>query len=66
MHPLPEAEPHRMLAYLLGERGLAPVDLWSILPKSRVSEVLSGKRGISKSQAKQLAHFLRVPVEVFL
>lgn len=43
-----------------------PSDLSSVLPKSRVSEILSGKRGISKSQAKRLAEFFRVPVEVFL
>jgi hypothetical protein len=29
---------------------MKPADLWSVLPKSRVSEILSGKRGISKTQ----------------
>jgi HTH-type transcriptional regulator/antitoxin HigA len=65
-HPLPKAEPHRMLAYLLEEKGMKPSDLWSVLPKSRVSEILSGKRSISKSQAKELAQLFRVPVELFL
>jgi len=65
-NPLPRTEPHKMLGYLLQERGLKPSDLWSVLPKSRVSEILSGKRGISKAQAKQLAELLRVPVELFL
>jgi HTH-type transcriptional regulator / antitoxin HigA len=65
-HPLPKAEPHRMLAALLEEKGLKPSALWTVLPKSRVSEILNGKRGISKTQAKQLAGFLRVPVELFL
>ena len=37
-----------------------------VLPKSRVSEILSGKRGISKAQAKQLAELFRVPAELFL
>jgi antitoxin component HigA of HigAB toxin-antitoxin module len=37
-----------------------------MLPKSRVSEILSGKRGISKSQAKALANLLHMPVDVFL
>jgi hypothetical protein len=31
-----------------------------------VSEFLSGKRRISKSQAKRLAGFFHVPVEVFI
>jgi HTH-type transcriptional regulator/antitoxin HigA len=65
-HPLPKAEPHRMLAYLLEEKSMKPSDLWTILPKSRVSEILSGKRGISKAQARQLAELLRVPVDLFL
>ena len=66
MHPLPKTEPHKMLNYLLQEKGLKPSDLWATLPKSRVSEILNGKRGISKAQAKQLAQLFRVPVELFL
>ena len=66
MRPLPKTEPHKMLSYLLQEKGLKPSDLWTILPKSRVSEILSGKRSISKVQAKQFAERLRVPVEIFL
>jgi HTH-type transcriptional regulator/antitoxin HigA len=65
-HPLPKAKPHRMLAYLLEEKRMKPSDLWTVLPKSRVSEILSGKRGISKAQAKQLAELLRVPVDLFV
>src|ERR1017187_4304879 len=59
VHPLPKAEPHKMLNYLLREKQLKPTDLWAVLPKSRVSEILSGKRGISKAQARQLAEMLR-------
>jgi HTH-type transcriptional regulator/antitoxin HigA len=66
VHPLPKAEPHKMLNYLLQEKQLKPSDLWAILPKSRVSEILNGKRGISKTQAKQLAALLHVPVDLFL
>ena len=66
VHPLPKAEPHNMLNHLLQEKQLKPSDLWDILPKSRVSEILSGKRGISKAQAKRLAEMLRVPVDLFL
>ena len=65
-HPLPKAKPHQMLAYLLKERGMKPSDLWSVLPKSRVSEILRGKRGISKTQARQLADLFRVPVDLFV
>jgi HTH-type transcriptional regulator/antitoxin HigA len=65
-HPLPKSAPHKMLAYLLQEKGMKPSDLWTVLPKSRVSEILNGKRSISKTQAKQLAELLRVPVDLFL
>ena len=65
-HPLPRTKSHRMLAYLLKEKKMKPSDLWTVLPKSRVSEILSGKRGISKTQAKQLAGLFRVPVDLFL
>ena len=65
-YPLPKTEPHKMLGHLLAERAMKPSDLWNILPKSRVSEILNGKRGISKVQAKQLAELFRVPVEAFL
>lgn len=65
-HPLPKAEPHKMLAFLLKEKNMKPSDLWVVLPKSRVSEILSGKRNISKAQAKQIAELLRVPVDLFL
>ncbi|MGA2145318.1 MAG: transcriptional regulator [Bryobacteraceae bacterium] len=66
VHPLPKAKPHKMLAYLIKQKHMKPSDLWSVLPKSRVSEILNGKRGISKTQAKQLAELLRVPVDLFL
>ena len=65
-HPLPKSKPHKMLAYLLQEKNMKPSDLWTVLPKSRVSEILNGKRGISKTQAKQLAELLRVPVDLFV
>jgi HTH-type transcriptional regulator/antitoxin HigA len=65
-HPLPKAQPHKMLAYLLEEKNMKPSDLWTVLPKSRVSEILNGKRGISKAQARQLAELLRVPVDLFV
>ncbi len=65
-HPLPRAEPHKMLAYLLEEKNMKLADLWTVLPRSRVSEILNGKRGISKAQARQLAELLKVPVDLFI
>ena len=66
-YPLPSHPPHRMVAFLLEQRGLKPRALWPVLEsKSRVSEILSGKRAISKDQAKRLAAFFHVGVELFI
>ena len=66
-YSLPQAEPAQMLRHLMEERGLKPRDLWDpVGSKSRVSEILAGKRSISRQQAKRLAGFFRVPVELFI
>ena len=66
-YPLPSSPPNRMVAFLLEQRGLPPRALYPVLgTKSRVSEVLSGRRGISKEQAKRLAAFFHVGVELFI
>jgi HTH-type transcriptional regulator/antitoxin HigA len=66
-YPLERSEPHAMLAFLLEQRGLKPIDLWPVIgSKSRVSEILAGKRSISKQQARKLAEFFRVGVELFI
>ena len=65
-HPLPKADPAKMLRHFLKERGMQPRDLTAVLPRSRISEILNGKRSIRKSQAKQLAELFRVSAELFL
>ena len=66
-YPLPSSTPHRMVAFLLEQRGLKPSALWPVLgSKGRVSEILSGKRAISKEQAKKLAVFFHVGVDLFI
>ena len=66
-HPLTETRPHRMLAYLLETSGRRRQDLLPIFStRGRISEVLSGKRAISKEQAKKLASFFRVSADLFI
>jgi HTH-type transcriptional regulator/antitoxin HigA len=66
-YPLSPAQPHKMLAFLLEQRGLEPHNLWPVLgSKSRVSEILSGKRAISKAHVKKLAAFFHVPVDLLI
>ena len=65
--PRRKSKPHEMVAFLLEQRGLAPKDLWPVVgSKSRVSEILAGKRSMTKEQAKKLAEFFRVGVALFI
>ena len=65
--PRGKSKPHEMVAFLLEHRGLKPSDLWSVVgSKGRVSEILAGKRPISKEQVKKLAQFFRVRADLFL
>ena len=62
-----KSTPREMVAFLLEQRGLAPRDLWPVIgSKGRVSEILAGKRSISKEQAKKLAKFFHVGVNLFI
>jgi HTH-type transcriptional regulator/antitoxin HigA len=58
------ATPLEMLEFLIEQNHLAPADL--PLPANRVSEILSGKRGISKQQAKKLGAFFSVSSGLFI
>ena len=66
-HPLPPLAPNEMLAYLMETSGRTAKDLLPVLgTRGRVSEVLSGKRSISKEQAKKLAAVFKVGVDLFI
>ena len=66
-HPLADPSPNEMLAYLMEKRGLRQVDLVPII-KSRgyVSDIINGRRAISKAHAKQLAEFFKVSADLFI
>lgn len=58
---------HEMVRYLLEEKGLRASNLWPVIgSKGRVSDLLSGRRAISKLQAIKLAAFFGVSVSLFL
>ena len=59
--------PASTLKFLMEARGLSPKDLWPVLgSKGLTSEILSGRRAVSKGKAKILAEFFRVSAEVFI
>ncbi len=66
-HALPPLAPNKMLAYLMETSGRTAKDLLPVLgTRGRVSEVLNGKRSISKEQAKKLASLFKVTVDLFI
>jgi len=66
-YPIPELPPIETLKFLMEERALKQNDLLHVFGSSGIaSEVMSGKRSISKAQAKKLAKFFKVSVELFI
>jgi len=65
--PRAKSRPNEMVAFLPEQRNLRPSDLYPVIgSKSRVSEILAGKRSISKEQAKKLAEFFHVGAGLFI
>ena len=66
-YDLGHAEPLEALKALMEDRGLRQRDLIAVFGSSSVtSDVLTGKRGISKQHARGLAEFFSVPVGLFI
>ena len=66
-YPMGESNPAVALRELMREHGLKQTDMLDIFgSQGTVSQVLSGKREISKSQARKLSERFRLPVDVFI
>ena len=63
---IPEAKPGEALPFLMEQHGLKQEDLGDCAPQSRISDILSGKRSISKNIAKRLARRFHVHADLFL
>jgi len=65
--PVPNSPPYRTLRFLMEQNDLRQADLVQIFgSRGRVSEVVNGKRAISKDQAKALGEFFKVSPELFI
>lgn len=64
--PIPDAEPKEVLRFLMDQHDLKQEDLSDCAPQSRVSDILNGRRGISKDIAKKLARRFNVSADLFL
>lgn len=65
-YPIQKAEPHETLRFLMEQHGLRQEDLNDCAPQSRISEILAGKRAISKNIAKRFARRFHVHADLFL
>jgi HTH-type transcriptional regulator / antitoxin HigA len=66
-YPIEPADPLKMLKMLMAENNYRQKDLLHIFGSSGIaSEVINGKRSISKAHAKKLAEFFNVSVELFI
>jgi len=63
---IPEAEPREVLRFLIEQHSLKQGDLDDVAPQSRISEILSGVRPVSKEIAKRLAKRFNVHADLFL
>jgi HTH-type transcriptional regulator / antitoxin HigA len=65
-YSLPRSSPLQALEFLMAERGLKQKDLVSIFgARSTVSQVISGKRELTKGHISRLSEFFHVSPEIF-
>lgn len=66
-YPINDASPHDILLHLMEENNLKQADLVGILgSRGVISEVVNGKRQISKNQARAMSDFFHVDVGLFI
>lgn len=63
---IPNAEPKEVLRFLMDQHKLKQEDLGMCAPQSRISDILNGRRSISKEIAKRLGQHFHVHADVFL
>ena len=62
-----ESEPHQILQHVMESSGTRQADLVGIIGSSGVvSEVVNGKRAISKAQAKALGDYFKISPSLFI
>jgi HTH-type transcriptional regulator / antitoxin HigA len=66
-YPMDDSAPHEILQHLMESSSTRQVDLVGIIGSSGVvSEVVQGKRSISKAQAKALGDWFKVSPSLFI
>ena len=66
-YPMDKPEPHEILQHIMESSGTRQADLVGIIGSSGVvSEVVNGKRAISKAQAKALGDYFKISPSLFI
>jgi len=66
-YPVPDSKPHEIVQHLMEQRGLKQADLVPLIgSRSQVSDMVTGKRGVSKAQARKLGEFFHVSPALFI
>ncbi|WP_013321275.1 helix-turn-helix domain-containing protein [Gloeothece verrucosa] len=66
-YPLNPSTPHQILQHIMEYSGTRQADLVGVIGSSGVvSEVVNGKRSISKAQAKALGKYFKVSPSLFI
>jgi len=66
-YPINKSEPHEILQHIMESSGTRQADLVGIIGSSGVvSEVVNGKRAISKAQAKALGDYFKISPSLFI
>ncbi|MEG4320066.1 MULTISPECIES: transcriptional regulator [unclassified Microcoleus] len=66
-YAIDKSEPHEILQHIMEASGTRQADLVGIIGSSGVvSEVVNGKRAISKAQAKALGDYFKVSPSLFI
>jgi HTH-type transcriptional regulator / antitoxin HigA len=66
-YPVPNVEPNRMLVHLMEARNMKQEELVGVVgSRGVVSEIVNGKRSISKAQAKILGKLFHVSPSLFI
>lgn len=66
-YPMNESAPHEIIQHLMEASGTRQTDLVGVIGSSDlVSEVVNGKRAISKAQAKALGEYYKVSPSLFI
>jgi HTH-type transcriptional regulator / antitoxin HigA len=61
-YPIPDAPPHRVLVYLLEQKGLSQQEVAKSVGmyQSNLSQVLKGERKLTTEQVKKLATYFEI------